>query len=149
MCVAGVPVIVPYSADVAVPIAKRLGPYREMLPCKGIRRPFGGSPASSSSCLPPAVSCRSYRPAPPSSRGRTLRLVTRAAMFDNLSRSMEKAWKLVSKDGKLSPENVKEPLKEIRRALLEADVSLPVVRRFMKRVEEKAVGQQVCACSTP
>ena len=70
-------------------------------------------------------------------------------MFDNLSRSMEKAWKLVSKDGKLSPENVKEPLKEIRRALLEADVSLPVVRRFMKRVEEKAVGQQVGACSTP
>jgi hypothetical protein len=56
---------------------------------------------------------------------------------------MEKAWKLVSKDGKLTPENVKEPLKEIRRALLEADVSLPVVRRFMKRVEEKALGQQV------
>jgi len=64
-------------------------------------------------------------------------------MFDNLSRSMEKAWKLVSKDGKLTPENVKEPLKEIRRALLEADVSLPVVRRFMKKVEEKALGQQV------
>lgn len=75
--------------------------------------------------------------------GRKLSVATRAAMFDNLSRSMEKAWKLVSKDGKLTPENIKEPLKEIRRALLEADVSLPVVRRFMKKVEEKALGQQV------
>ena len=56
---------------------------------------------------------------------------------------MEKAWKLVSKDGKLTAENIKEPLKEIRRALLEADVSLPVVRRFMKKVEEKALGVQV------
>jgi hypothetical protein len=55
---------------------------------------------------------------------------------------MEKAWKMVSKEGKLTQDNVKEPLKEIRRALLEADVSLPVVRRFMKRVEEKALGQQ-------
>jgi len=64
-------------------------------------------------------------------------------MFDTLSRSVERAWKLVSKDGKLTPENVKEPLKEIRRALLEADVSLPVVRRFVKRVEEKALGQEV------
>ena len=53
------------------------------------------------------------------SRGRALRICTRAAMFDNLSRSMEKAWKLVSKDGKLTAENIKEPLKEIRRALLE------------------------------
>ncbi|GAX85777.1 hypothetical protein CEUSTIGMA_g13192.t1 [Chlamydomonas eustigma] len=62
---------------------------------------------------------------------------------------MEKAWKLLSQDAKLSPENVKEPLKEIRRALLEADVSLPVVRRFMKRVEEKALGQEVIVGTTP
>lgn len=72
-----------------------------------------------------------------------LQLCIRSAMFDKLSRSVERAWKMVSKDGKLTPENVKEPLKEIRRALLEADVSLPVVRRFVKRVEEKALGQEV------
>mmetsp|Transcript_6365 Transcript_6365/g.14123 ORF Transcript_6365/g.14123 Transcript_6365/m.14123 type:complete len:540 (+) Transcript_6365:46-1665(+) len=82
-------------------------------------------------------------------QGRSTVVVTRAAMFDNLSRSVEKAWKMVSKDGKLTPENVKEPLKEIRRALLEADVSLPVVRRFIKRVEEKALGQQVIVGVTP
>jgi signal recognition particle GTPase len=80
--------------------------------------------------------------------GRAFRVSVRAAMFDNLSRSMEKAWKLVSKDSKLSAENIKEPLKEIRRALLEADVSLPVVRRFVKKVEERAVGQQVSRMGT-
>lgn len=47
----------------------------------------------------------------------------RAAMFDNLSRSLEKAWDIVRKDGKLTADNIKEPMREIRRALLEADVS--------------------------
>ena len=43
-------------------------------------------------------------------------------MFDNLSQSLEKAWDVVRKDGKLTPENVKGPIREIRRSLLEADV---------------------------
>lgn len=43
-------------------------------------------------------------------------------MFDNLSQSLEKAWDVVRKDGKLTPENVKGPMREIRRSLLEADV---------------------------
>ncbi len=43
----------------------------------------------------------------------------------------------------LTPENLKEPLKDIRRALLEADVSLTVVRKFIKNVEKKAVGASV------
>lgn len=81
--------------------------------------------------------------AKPRTRVAPRRLVIQAAMFDNLSRSMEKAWKMVSKDGKLTAENIKDPIKEIRRALLEADVSLPVVRRFVKRVEEKALGREV------
>lgn len=64
-------------------------------------------------------------------------------MFDNLSTSLQKAWKSISADGKLTADNVKEPLKDIRRALLEADVSLPVVRRFVKRIEDKALGIEV------
>lgn len=48
----------------------------------------------------------------------------RAAMFDDLSRNLEKAWDMVRKDGKLTKDNVKEPMREIRRALLEADVCL-------------------------
>ncbi len=46
----------------------------------------------------------------------------RAAMFDGLSTSLEKAWDIVRKDGKLTAENIKAPMREIRRALLEADV---------------------------
>ena len=45
-------------------------------------------------------------------------------MFDTLSTSLEKAWDIVRKDGKLTPENIKGPMREIRRALLEADVRL-------------------------
>ena len=47
---------------------------------------------------------------------------TRAAMFDGLSNSLEKAWDIVRKDGKLTADNIKSPMREIRRALLEADV---------------------------
>jgi signal recognition particle subunit SRP54 len=43
-------------------------------------------------------------------------------MFDNLSQRLDKAWDLVRKDGKLTADNIKEPMREIRRALLEADV---------------------------
>lgn len=64
-------------------------------------------------------------------------------MFDNLSSSFEKAWSKLSGARQLTKENMKEPLKDIRRALLEADVSLPVVRRFIKRIEDRAVGTNV------
>ena len=43
-------------------------------------------------------------------------------MFDGLSQRLDKAWDLVRKDGKLTAVNIKEPMREIRRALLEADV---------------------------
>lgn len=46
-------------------------------------------------------------------------------------------------DGKLTEGNVKGPMREIRRALLEADVSLPVVRGFVARVQERALGVKV------
>ena len=49
-------------------------------------------------------------------------------MFDSLSTSLEKAWDIVRKDGKLTEDNIKGPMREIRRALLEADVS-PLSRR--------------------
>lgn len=46
----------------------------------------------------------------------------RSSMFDSLSQRLEKAWDSVRKDGKLTADNIKNPLREIRRALLEADV---------------------------
>lgn len=51
-------------------------------------------------------------------------------MFDNLSQGLEKAWDMVRRDGKLTAENIKAPMREIRRALLEADVR-PRPRRLL------------------
>eukprot|EP00879_Flechtneria_rotunda_P022101 GHRR01023319.1.p1 GENE.GHRR01023319.1~~GHRR01023319.1.p1 ORF type:complete len:499 (+),score=150.42 GHRR01023319.1:206-1702(+) len=72
-----------------------------------------------------------------------------SAMFDTLSSSLSNAFKSLSADAKLMPENMKGPLRDVRRALLEADVSLPVVRRFIKRVEERALGLEVLEGVTP
>lgn len=74
---------------------------------------------------------------------RTRRVVTTRAALEDLTKRLGTAWKLVQKDGRLTKENIKDPLKEVRRALLEADVSLPVVRRFVKRVEEEVLGMEV------
>ena len=62
---------------------------------------------------------------------------------------MQKAWDIVKIDGKLNEDNVKAPMREIRRALLEADVSLPVVRGFVKRVQDKALGVKVLFICSP
>lgn len=75
-------------------------------------------------------------------------MTTRAAL-EGLTKRLGTAWKMVQKDGRLTKENMKEPLKEVRRALLEADVSLPVVRRFVKRVEEEVLGMEVTEGVSP
>ena len=67
--------------------------------------------------------------------GPRLRAPPPHAMFDSVTAGMERAWDLVRKDGKLNEGNIKGPMREIRRALLEADVSLPVVRGFVARVQ--------------
>ncbi|CAI7740107.1 unnamed protein product [Closterium sp. NIES-53] len=71
------------------------------------------------------------------------RVVVRAAVFDQLSSSLEQAWTKLRAQDKLTRDNIKEPMRDIRRALLEADVSLPVVRRFVREVTERAVGVEV------
>eukprot|EP01024_Parvocaulis_polyphysoides_P031588 TRINITY_DN28497_c0_g2_i4.p1 TRINITY_DN28497_c0_g2~~TRINITY_DN28497_c0_g2_i4.p1 ORF type:complete len:534 (+),score=74.48 TRINITY_DN28497_c0_g2_i4:30-1604(+) len=73
----------------------------------------------------------------------------RNAVFDNLTQSLAKAWDKIKIDGTLSEENLKVPMREMRRALLEADVSLPVVRRFVARVQERALGVKVLRDLTP
>ena len=70
-------------------------------------------------------------------------IVIRADAFNNLSATLDEAWAKMKGVADLSPENIKAPLKDVRRALLEADVSLPVVRRFIKKVEERAPGVKV------
>ena len=64
-------------------------------------------------------------------------------MFDSLTRRLEGIFKNLRGHGKLTPENIKDGLREIRRALLEADVSLVVVKDFLAKVEERAQGREV------
>ena len=64
-------------------------------------------------------------------------------MFDELSDRFEDAVKALRGEGKINENNVEEALKEVRRALLEADVSLSVVKDFVEEVRQKAVGTEV------
>jgi signal recognition particle subunit SRP54 len=70
-------------------------------------------------------------------------------MFDRLSEKLEKVFKKLKGHGKISPEQVKATLREIRRALLEADVNYKVARDLGKRIEVRAVGQEVAESLSP
>jgi signal recognition particle subunit SRP54 len=64
-------------------------------------------------------------------------------MFDNLTDRLSKTLKNLKGQGRLTEDNIKEALREVRMALLEADVSLPVVTDFIERVKVGALGQEV------
>ncbi|WP_286269947.1 signal recognition particle protein [Thalassotalea hakodatensis] len=70
-------------------------------------------------------------------------------MFENLSDRLTKSLKNISGRGRLTEDNIKDTLREVRMALLEADVALPVVRDFIAKVKESAVGQDVSKSLTP
>jgi len=70
-------------------------------------------------------------------------------MFENLSERLSGVFDRLTKQGALSEEDVKTALREVRVALLEADVSLPVARDFVKAVQDKATGQSVTKSVTP
>ncbi|PKF51695.1 signal recognition particle protein [Enterovibrio nigricans] len=70
-------------------------------------------------------------------------------MFENLSDRLSRTLKNISGRGRLTEDNIKDTLREVRMALLEADVALPVVRDFVKRVKESAVGLEVSKSLTP
>ncbi len=70
-------------------------------------------------------------------------------MFENLSERLGGVFDRLTKQGALSEEDVRTALREVRVALLEADVSLPVARDFVKAVEAKATGQAVTKSVTP
>ncbi|MBC3766718.1 signal recognition particle protein [Neptunicella marina] len=64
-------------------------------------------------------------------------------MFENLSERLGQTLKNISGKGRLTEDNIKDTLREVRMALLEADVALPVVREFIANVKERAVGVEV------
>ena len=70
-------------------------------------------------------------------------------MFDNLSQRLQVTLKRLRGQGRLTEENTREALREVRMALLEADVALPVVKDFIEHVRVKAAGQEVLASLTP
>ncbi len=70
-------------------------------------------------------------------------------MFENLTERLSKSLRNISGRGRLTEENIKETLREVRMALLEADVALPVVKEFVNRVKERAVGQEVSKSLSP
>ncbi|TDR31304.1 signal recognition particle protein [Hydromonas duriensis] len=70
-------------------------------------------------------------------------------MLDNLSTRFSKIIKTMRGQARLTEENTAEMLREVRMALLEADVALPVVRDFVAKIKEKALGEEVISSLTP
>ena len=70
-------------------------------------------------------------------------------MFDNLTDRLSRTLRNISGRGRLTDDNIKDTLREVRMALLEADVALPVVREFIQKVKDSAVGQDVNKSLTP
>jgi len=69
--------------------------------------------------------------------------------FESLSTKLQNVFKSLRSKGKLSEDDVKAALKEVKMALLEADVSFKVVKQFVKAVEERAIGSEVMECLAP
>lgn len=70
-------------------------------------------------------------------------------MFNNLSERLTRVLKNLSGKGRITEENIKETLRDVRMALLEADVALPTVKQFVEHIQEKAVGVDVMESLTP
>jgi signal recognition particle subunit SRP54 len=70
-------------------------------------------------------------------------------MFENLSDRLAKTMKSLRGQGRLTEDNIKDALRDVRRALLEADVALPVVKSFIAKVQERSLGQEVSLSLNP
>jgi signal recognition particle subunit SRP54 len=70
-------------------------------------------------------------------------------MFDNLTNRLTRVVKTLRGEARITEANIQDALREVRMALLEADVALPVVRDFIGRLREKALGQEVVGSLTP
>ena len=70
-------------------------------------------------------------------------------MFENLAEKFDRAFKVLKGEGKITEINVAETMKEIRRALLDADVNFKTAKEFTDKVKEKAMGQSVLTAVKP
>ena len=85
----------------------------------------------------------------PIRRQRCLLEYSSTSMFENLQEKLQRAFKSLRGQARLSEENIGEALREIRLALLEADVNFKVVKELIDRIQAKAVGQEVLAALSP
>ena len=70
-------------------------------------------------------------------------------MFENLTQRLERTLRTLRGQGRLTETNIKDTIREVRMALLEADVALAVVREFLEKIKTRAVGQEVMSSLTP
>ena len=70
-------------------------------------------------------------------------------MFENLSERLERSFKILKGEGKITEINISEAMKDIRRALLDADVSYKIAKQFCDEVKKKAIGQNVLTAVKP
>ena len=70
-------------------------------------------------------------------------------MFENLSERLERSFKILKGEGKITEINVAETMKDVRRALLDADVNYKVAKQFTDTVKQKALGQNVLTAVKP
>src|SRR5690606_878197 len=122
----------------------RLRPARTRPPHRRIEH-GGQQEENQYNAHPPSLPCqrRADRNAPPARRAGT------TPMLDSLSQRLARVVKTMRGEARLTEANTQEMLREIRIALLEADVALPVVRDFIARVKEKALGTEVLQSLTP
>ena len=70
-------------------------------------------------------------------------------MFENLSEKLERSFKVLKGEGKITEINVSQPLKEVRKSLIDADVNYKIAKNFIDTVKEKAMGQNVLTAVKP
>ncbi|MBP5758135.1 MAG: signal recognition particle receptor subunit alpha, partial [Bacteroidales bacterium] len=70
-------------------------------------------------------------------------------MFENLSLKLERAFKVLKGKGSITDINIAEMVKEVRRALLDADVSYPIAKEFTDKVKAEALGRNVIGSIEP
>src|SRR5690606_5017270 len=70
-------------------------------------------------------------------------------MFENLTEHLSQSLRSLTGKARLSEDNIQDSLRDVRRALLEADVALPVVKDFIERVKLRALGQEVSRSLSP
>lgn len=70
-------------------------------------------------------------------------------MFNNLTQRLSQSLQKIISKGRLTEENIKKTIREVRKALLEADVTLSVIKKFIENVKNKSIGNEINKSLTP